>query len=156
MVYTMDSLSLLQTKLETFRKKGQKIVFTNGCFDLLHVGHVRYLQEAKKQGDILVVAVNTDASVQRLKGATRPIQNENDRAEILLALKAVDEVLTFSEDTPESVIKALRPDVLVKGGDWKIDQIVGSDFVMSYGGVVKSLNFVDGKSTTSLIEKSQK
>lgn len=141
--------------VERERQKKKKIVFTNGCFDLLHVGHIRYLQEAKNQGDFLVVALNTDASVQKLKGPTRPIQNENDRAEILAALACVDATFLFSEETPEKVIHAIHPDVLVKGGDWKINQIVGSDFVLSYGGQVKSLNFVDGKSTTSLIEKSK-
>lgn len=131
----------------------EKIVFTNGCFDLLHVGHVRYLQEAKAQGTILVVGVNSDASVQRLKGPTRPIQNENDRAEILAALAAVDYTVIFTEDTPENLIHKVRPHILVKGGDWKINQIVGADFVMSYGGEVRSLQFVEGRSTTKIIEK---
>jgi D-beta-D-heptose 7-phosphate kinase/D-beta-D-heptose 1-phosphate adenosyltransferase len=134
----------------------KKIVFTNGCFDLLHVGHVRYLQEARNLGDLLVVGINTDASVKRLKGPTRPIQNENDRAEILAALGCVDFTVLFEEDTPENLIKQVRPDVLVKGGDWKIEQIAGGDFVKSIGGQVFSLKFVEGKSTTSLIEKSQK
>jgi D-glycero-beta-D-manno-heptose 1-phosphate adenylyltransferase len=135
--------------------RSRKIVFTNGCFDLLHVGHVRYLQEAKAQGDLLVVGVNADASVKRLKGPTRPIQNENDRAEILAALGAVDYVIIFPEDTPAELIQNVRPDVLVKGGDWKPEQIVGSSFVQSYGGQVKSLQFVDGRSTTKIIEKSK-
>ena len=135
--------------------RSQKIVFTNGCFDLLHVGHVRYLQEAKAQGDLLVVGVNSDASVKRLKGPTRPIQNENDRAEILAALGAIDYVVIFTEDTPENLIHAVKPNVLVKGGDWKPEQIVGSSFVMSYGGEVKSLQFVEGRSTTKIIEKSK-
>ncbi len=153
-LYCKES-TLLQA-LPHHREQKQKIVFTNGCFDLLHVGHVRYLQQAKKQGDILVVALNTDASVQVLKGPTRPIQNENDRAEILAALGCVDYTILFDEQTPERVIHAIKPDVLVKGGDWKIDQIVGADFVQSYGGQVRSLQFVDGKSTTQIIEKSQK
>lgn len=135
--------------------EGKKIVFTNGCFDLLHIGHVRYLEEAKKLGDILMVGINTDASVKKLKGPTRPIQNENDRAEILASLKAVDHTVLFGEETPLQLIEAIAPDVLVKGGDWKIDQIVGSDFVLKHGGTVKSLSFVDGRSTTSLIEKSK-
>lgn len=137
------------------RTENKKIVFTNGCFDLLHIGHVTYLEEAKKLGDILIVGINTDASVQKLKGPTRPIQNENDRAEILAALKAVDHCILFSEDTPLNLIKSIKPDVLVKGGDWQIHQIVGSAFVLSYGGLVKSLHFVNGKSTTALIEKSK-
>ncbi|MGE0631290.1 MAG: D-glycero-beta-D-manno-heptose 1-phosphate adenylyltransferase [Pseudobdellovibrionaceae bacterium] len=146
--------SEIPSKLKDLRK-GKKVVFTNGCFDLLHVGHIRYLQEAKQQGDLLVVAVNSDRSVKQLKGPTRPIQTENDRAEILAALGCVDCVLIFDEETPEKMIHAVRPDILVKGGDWKIDQIVGGEFVQSYGGQVLSLSFVNGKSTTSLIEKSR-
>lgn len=137
-------------------RAGRKIVFTNGCFDLLHVGHVRYLQEARRLGDLLVVGVNSDASTKRLKGPTRPIQNENDRAEILAALACVDYTVVFEEDTPAELIRRVKPDILVKGGDWKIDQIVGGDFVQSYGGEVMSLQFVDGKSTTKLIEKAQR
>jgi D-beta-D-heptose 7-phosphate kinase/D-beta-D-heptose 1-phosphate adenosyltransferase len=147
--------SNISSQVEAYRKSNKKIVFTNGCFDLLHIGHVTYLEEAKKLGDILIVGINTDASVRVLKGPTRPIQNENDRSEILAALKAVDHTILFSEDTPLNLIKKIKPDVLVKGGDWKIEQIVGSDFVMSYGGTVKSLNFVNGKSTTAIIEKSK-
>ncbi len=147
--------SNLGVQVESYKKENKKIVFTNGCFDLLHIGHVTYLEEAKKLGDILIVGINTDASVRVLKGPTRPIQNENDRSAILAALKAVDHTILFSEDTPLSLIKKIKPDVLVKGGDWKIEQIVGSDFVMSYGGQVKSLNFVNGKSTTAIIEKSK-
>lgn len=147
--------SNLGAQVETYKKENKKIVFTNGCFDLLHIGHVTYLEEAKKLGDVLIVGINTDASVRVLKGPTRPIQNENDRSAILAALKAVDHTILFSEDTPLNLIKKIKPDVLVKGGDWKIEQIVGSDFVMSYGGQVKSLNFVNGKSTTAIIEKSK-
>jgi len=149
------SLSEVIETLKRERQKKSKIVFTNGCFDLLHVGHVRYLQEAKKLGNFLVVALNSDASVRKLKGPQRPIQNENDRAEILAALGCVDATILFSEDTPAEIIQKIRPDVLVKGGDWKIEQIVGADFVQSYGGTVQSLNFVDGKSTTRIIEKSR-
>jgi len=133
----------------------KKIVFTNGCFDLLHVGHIRYLQEAKSLGDVLVVGLNSDASVQKLKGPTRPVQSENDRAEILAALGAVDFTVLFTEDTPENLIRQIRPQILVKGGDWKIEQISGGAFVQSLGGQVMSLQFVDGKSTTALIKKSQ-
>ncbi len=132
-------------------KQKKKIVFTNGCFDLLHVGHVRYLQEAKKQGDILIVGINTDASVKRLKGPQRPLQTEQDRAEILSALECVDYVALFEEDTPLRLIQELQPQVLVKGGDWKPDQIIGSDVVLAAGGKVLSLNFIEGRSTTNII-----
>lgn len=155
MIHRDSNMTSLLKDLEASRAAGKKIVFTNGCFDLLHVGHVRYLEEAQRQGDLLVVGVNSDASVKRLKGPTRPIQNESDRAEILLALKSVHQVVVFTDDTPESIIKAIKPDVLVKGGDWKIEQIVGGDFVIKNGGQVRSLTFVDGKSTTKLIEKSK-
>ncbi len=142
--------------LAFLKSQNKKIVFTNGCFDLLHVGHVRYLQEAKKLGDVLVVGVNSDASVRVLKGPTRPVQVEADRAEILAALGAVDYTVIFNEETPLKLIETVKPDILVKGGDWKADQIVGSDFVIANGGKVMSLQFVDGKSTTKLIEKAQK
>ena len=147
--------SQLAEKLKSIRVN-KKIVFTNGCFDLLHIGHIRYLKEARSKGDFLVVALNSDASVRRLKGSTRPIQNELDRSEILAALEAVDATLIFEEDTPEAIIKFLKPDILVKGGDWKISQIVGGDFVQSYGGQVLSLVFIDGKSTTSIVSKIEK
>ncbi len=146
----------IEAALAPYRAQNKKIVFTNGVFDLLHVGHVRYLQEAQRLGDILFIGVNADASVKRLKGPTRPIQNESDRAEILAALKAVEFTVIFTEDTPENLIHLVRPDILVKGGDWKIETIVGAPFVMSYGGQVMSLQFVDGRSTTKIIEKSQK
>lgn len=146
----------IETALAPLRQQGKKIVFTNGVFDLLHVGHVRYLQEARSLGDALVIGVNSDASVKRLKGPTRPVQTESDRAEILAALGAVDFTVIFTDDTPATLIEKVRPDILVKGGDWKIDQIVGAPFVQSYGGQVMSLQFVDGKSTTKIIEKAQK
>lgn len=145
----------LEKAIADFKKSGKKIVFTNGCFDLLHIGHVRYLEQAKSLGDILIVGINTDASVRELKGPTRPIQNENDRAEILASLKSVDHTVLFGEQTPINLIKSVKPDILVKGGDWKKEQIVGWDFVESYGGEVKSLQFVDGKSTTNIIAKSK-
>lgn len=147
--------SQLDQTLSEYKKLNKKIVFTNGCFDLLHIGHVRYLEQAKAQGDILIVGINTDASVKKIKGPTRPIQNENDRAEILASLKAVDHTVLFNEDTPIDLIKHIKPDVLVKGGDWKVEQIVGWDFVQSYGGIVRSLQFVEGKSTTNIIAKSK-
>ncbi|HXH73974.1 MAG TPA: D-glycero-beta-D-manno-heptose 1-phosphate adenylyltransferase [Bacteriovoracaceae bacterium] len=135
--------------------KGKKIVFTNGCFDILHRGHVTYLSEARKLGDLLVVGLNSDASVKRLKGPERPINNESDRQYVLSQLKAVDFVEIFDEETPLTLIKKVKPKILVKGGDWKIDQIVGAKEVISEGGEVFSLNFVDGYSTTSLIHKIQ-
>jgi rfaE bifunctional protein nucleotidyltransferase chain/domain len=121
----------------------------------LHVGHIRYLQEARALGDLLVVGVNADASVRTLKGPTRPIQSESDRAEILAALEAVSFTVLFGEETPAELLEIVRPDVLVKGGDYTIDTIVGAKFVMSYGGSVKVLSFVDGKSTSSIVKKLQ-
>ena len=137
------------------KNKGKKIVFTNGCFDILHRGHVSYLAEARKLGDLLVIGLNSDASVKRLKGPERPINNENDRKFVISQLKSVDFVEIFTEDTPLNLILEVKPGVLVKGGDWKIDQIVGGKEVQSMGGQVFSLNFVDGYSTTNLIEKIQ-
>ena len=134
-------------------RQDKKVVFTNGCFDLLHIGHVRYLAEARAQGDILVVGLNSDSSVKRLKGEERPLQSEADRAEILASLVSVDFTTLFFEDTPENLIHKIRPDILVKGGDWPIDKIVGAQFVQSYGGDVRSLQFVHGRSTTLLVEK---
>ena len=135
------------------QRSAKKIVFTNGCFDLLHVGHVRYLQQARKLGDLLVVGINSDDSVRRLKGPTRPVQNERDRGEILSALGCVDYVCLFAEDTPLKLIELVRPNILAKGGDWPIEKIVGAEFVIASGGEVHSLSFVEGKSTTYLVEK---
>lgn len=137
-------------------RPGKKLVFTNGCFDILHVGHVRYLEEAKACGDLLVVALNTDRSVRQLKGPERPLQKQEDRAEILAALACVDYTFLFDEETPLKVIEALKPDVLVKGGDWEIASIVGSDFVLKSGGEVKSLQFIPDRSTTRVVEKIKK
>ena len=138
---------------EKIRNDNNKLVFTNGCFDILHRGHVTYLNEAKSLGDYLVVAVNSDESVKRLKGTDRPINNEQDRAFLLDNLKCVDYVIIFNEDTPYDTIKQIIPDYLVKGGDWKKEDIVGYDIVERNGGQVLSLNFVNDYSTTSLIEK---
>jgi len=134
-------------------RRQKKIVFTNGCFDILHLGHVRYLQEARSLGDLLVVGLNSDSSVKLLKDESRPIQCEEDRGEVLAALACVDYVVTFSEETPQRLIEAVKPDVLVKGGDWPMEKIVGADFVIKNGGEVKSLQFVKGRSTTSLLKK---
>jgi rfaE bifunctional protein nucleotidyltransferase chain/domain len=144
----MNNLKTFQ--LET---RDKKIVFTNGCFDILHRGHIAYLNEAKSLGDVLVIGLNSDSSVKDLKGETRPINGELDRKFVLENLKSVDYVFIFDEQTPLNLIKELTPDVLVKGGDWKIEQIVGSDYVLKNGGKVYSLNFVDGYSTTNIIEK---
>jgi rfaE bifunctional protein nucleotidyltransferase chain/domain len=130
-----------------------KLVFTNGCFDILHVGHIRYLAHARSLGDKLVVGINSDASVKRLKGESRPINMESNRMEMLLALKSVDEVVIFEEDTPLNLIQKVKPNILVKGGDWAPDTIVGSDFVLSNGGEVLSLPFHEGNSTTKIIDK---
>jgi len=131
----------------------KKKVFTNGCFDIVHPGHLHLLNEAKKMGDTLIVGVNSDSSVKRLKGNARPINNENDRKFFLENLKSVDKVIIFEEDTPLDLIKTINPDVLVKGGDWPVDKIVGSEFVISKGGEVISLVFKEGHSTTKIIDK---
>lgn len=141
--------------LDDFRKKieGKKLVFTNGCFDILHVGHKRYLEEAKKLGDLLVVGVNSDDSVKRLKGLDRPVNIERDRVEMLTALDCVDYVIVFEDDTPYDLIKLLKPDVLVKGGDYSPEEVVGKDIVELNGGEVVIIPLVEGKSTTAVIEK---
>lgn len=136
-----------------WRAGGERVVFTNGCFDLLHYGHVHYLAAARDCGHRLVVGVNADASVRRLKGLHRPIQDENTRLTVLAALACTDMVVLFTEDTPLSLIQALRPDVLVKGGDWQPQQIVGADFVLANGGEVRSLPFSQGFSTTNIEQK---
>lgn len=140
-------------QVKAWKDAGKKIVFTNGCFDLIHIGHVLYLEEAKSLGDILIVAANSDASVSKLKGPHRPIKDEYNRTHILAALASVDMVLVFEEDDPYNIIKQIKPDVLVKGGDWTTEQIIGSDIVLSYGGQVQSLQFVPGYSTTALEQK---
>lgn len=135
------------------RAEGRRLVFTNGCFDILHVGHVRYLSEARRLGDALLVAINSDASVRALKGAGRPILNESERAEILAALSSVDFVTVFEEQSPRALISQVLPDVLVKGGDYQLDEIHGREEVERAGGRVLSLPFVEGASTTSIIER---
>ena len=140
--------------LNEARRQGRRIVFTNGCFDLIHVGHTRYLQEAKTLGDLLVVGVNTDASVRHLnKASDRPIVPEAQRAEVLASLGCVDFVVLFAEPDPTNLIAALQPDVLVKGGDWSVNQIVGREIVEARGGVVKTIPLVPGLSTTALIQR---
>lgn len=135
------------------REKGLRVVFTNGCFDILHYGHIKYLEDAKKKGDILIVALNTDALVKRIKGNLRPVVPQQDRAKVIAALESVDFVVFFNEDTPLKTIKTLKPDILIKGGDWDTKKIVGFDVVTGYGGKVLTIPYIKGRSTTSLIQK---
>lgn len=144
---------MLAKILDERRARGEQIVFTNGCFDLLHVGHVKYLQAARKLGDLLVLGLNSDASIRRLKGEKRPLIGQEERAHILAALDCIDYVVVFDEDTPLDLISSLRPDILVKGGDYTPEGVVGKDLVESWGGRVELIQFVDGKSTTNIIEK---
>lgn len=146
------SLRTLTEKLKRARR-GKKIVFTNGCFDVLHAGHVRYLKKAKSFGDLLIVGLNSDLSVREIKGRGRPVLPEAERAEILVALEAVDYVVLFKDETPEKLIKKIVPDVLVKGADWKEKAIVGAEIVKKSGGRVARVRLVRGKSTTNIIEK---
>ncbi|MFC1624288.1 D-glycero-beta-D-manno-heptose 1-phosphate adenylyltransferase [Candidatus Omnitrophota bacterium] len=149
----IKTISELKKVLKNLRAEGRRVVFTNGCFDILHAGHVSYLERAKSLADILIVGLNSDTSVRRLKGSKKPLVKEIDRAKVLLALRAVDFVVIFSSLTPFNLIKAVKPDVLAKGGDWKVKDIVGGQFVRSYGGTVKSLPYVKGFSTKGLIRK---
>ena len=147
------SPAALQRRLAALRRQRKCVVFTNGCFDLIHPGHVRYLRAAKRLGDVLVVALNSDASVRRLKGPTRPLVPQRDRCEVMAALEMVDFVTVFDEDTPYQLIKRLQPDVLVKGGDWTPERIVGADLVTVRGGRVRALRFAKGYSTTRLVDR---
>lgn len=162
----MNKLEIIQSKiididhveplLAYWNLKNQKIVFTNGCFDILHRGHVEYLAQAASQGDVLVIGLNTDNSVSRIKGPTRPIQDEYARAILLASLSFVSTVVLFDEDTPYNLIRRVQPDVLVKGSDYKAEDIVGYDIVKAKGGEVVTIDFIDGYSTTSIIEKLKK
>jgi D-beta-D-heptose 7-phosphate kinase/D-beta-D-heptose 1-phosphate adenosyltransferase len=143
----------LLPELARHRSAGKRIVFTNGCFDLIHLGHVKYFQFAKRQGDLLVVAVNTDSSIRGLKGSKRPIINEHDRISVLEELESIDYLVRFEEETPIKLIHAIRPDVLVKGEDYKKEQVIGWDFVESYGGCVALAPLVDGRSTSAVIQR---
>lgn len=143
----------LPATLERWRETGDKIVFTNGCFDLLHYGHLHYLADARDLGDRLVIGLNSAASVRRLKGPNRPINDEITRTHLLAALEVVDAVVIFEEDTPLELIQLVQPEILVKGGDWKPEQIVGSDVVLALGGKVLSLPFIQGYSTTNIEQK---
>ena len=149
-VMTSQQLSFA---VQDAKEHGEKIVFTNGCFDIIHAGHVGYLTEAKKLGNRLIVAINNDASVRRIKGSGRPINPVERRMAVLGGLEAVDWVVNFSEDTPENLLKQIKPDVLVKGGDYEVDGVVGGDYVSSYGGEVRALEFLDNCSTSAIVEK---
>lgn len=139
--------------LEKIKSEKKTIVFTNGCFDILHPGHVYYLNHAKNMGDCLVVGLNTDASVKRIKGPKRPLVCEKDRARVLASLESVDYVVFFDDDTPQKLIEIVKPDILVKGGDYRKDEIVGADIVKAYGGKVATIDFLDGFSTTEMISR---
>ena len=152
----IKNLNKLKKIILALKARRKKIVFTNGCFDLLHYGHVKYLQDAKRKGDILVVGINSDSSVKRIKGKSRPVVNEKDRLRMVSALESVDYAVLFKEDTPLKTIKSIKPDVLVKGADWNKDNIVGSDIVFGYGGSVATIKFVKGYSTSNLIKQIAK
>ncbi len=159
----MSTLTTIKSKIVDFskikdlvsnwKKEGNSIVFTNGCFDVLHYGHVSYLAEASDLGDKMIIGLNSDSSVRRLKGETRPINGQHERAVLLSALQFVDAVVIFDEDTPENLINTIAPDFLVKGGDYTIDTIVGADFVMSYGGKVITIPLVENFSSTLIIKR---
>lgn len=142
-----------QKKVRAWQASGEKVVFSNGCFDILHAGHVKYLTEAKKLGDKLLIGLNSDASVRRLKGPNRPVCSEKDRAFVLSALRVVDAVTLFDEDTPEELIGIILPDILVKGADWEIERIAGAKTILSNGGIVLTLPLLEGRSTSGIIEK---
>ena len=143
----------IKSKFSRLKAESKKIIFTNGCFDIIHSGHISYLNKAKALGDVLIVGLNSDESVKRLKGKDRPIVNERDRAYVLANLKPVDYVVLFDEDTPCELIKEIKPDVLVKGADYELKSIAGSDIVEAAGGKTVLINFVKGKSTSEIIKK---
>lgn len=147
------SLQELLVARKRIKNEGKRVVFTNGCFDILHRGHVEYLRKAKALGDVLVVGVNTDSSVRRIKGPDRPVIDESDRAFVLAAFASVDYVCLFNEDTPYELIRALVPDVLVKGADWAIEKVVGRDIVEAAGGSVQTIEFLPDRSTTGILER---
>ncbi|MFD2513927.1 D-glycero-beta-D-manno-heptose 1-phosphate adenylyltransferase [Pontibacter locisalis] len=147
------ALPQLQEQLNEWRAQGQKIVFTNGCFDLLHLGHVDYLEKARQLGDKLVLGLNTDASISRIKGPSRPLQDEMSRARVMASLLYIDAVVLFNENTPLELIKMVQPDILVKGDDYSVEQIVGHEIVMAKGGEVKTVPLVKGYSTTNIVRK---
>ena len=150
------SMENAKIQIKKWQNNDEKVVFTNGCFDVLHAGHIKYLFKAKSLGNHLVIGLNTDSSVRILKGKNRPLQDEQDRALILAALEAVDLVILFDEDTPLEIITFLKPDILVKGSDYTIDNIVGAKEIVQWGGKVETIEFVNGKSTSLIIEKMGK
>ena len=163
MITTNTNLDILKRKILSreellrqiaiWRLKDYRIVFTNGCFDILHYGHIKYLQDAKLASDILVLGLNSDASVKRIKGHKRPANKQLDRSRVLAALSCVDYITVFNQDTPLKLIKLLRPDILIKGGDWETDKIIGAEFVKGYGGRVLTIPYLKGYSTTGLIAR---
>ncbi|MDQ3535380.1 MAG: D-glycero-beta-D-manno-heptose 1-phosphate adenylyltransferase [Bacteroidota bacterium] len=151
-IFNKDGLIL---QIQKWKDEKLEVVFTNGCFDIIHLGHIEYLEKAREKGDKLIVGVNSDSSVRRLKGTSRPIIEENSRVAVLASLMFVDAVIVFEEDTPLELIMALQPDILIKGNDYSLNNIVGADFVISQGGKVKTIELVPGFSTTSIVEKIQ-
>lgn len=145
------SVASLQTKIKAHKRAGKRIAFTNGCFDILHLGHVSYLEKAKGHDRVLIVGVNSDASVRRLKGAGRPVNGQSARAQVLAALSCVDYVTVFNKDTPLELIKRIKPDILIKGADWKDKPVAGADFVQKHGGRVQFIEFVKGYSTSNIL-----
>ena len=152
-MHKIVSKEKLKARLQKLRQEGKTIVFTNGCFDILHVGHVRYLREAKKLGDVLILALNSDTSVRAIKGEKRPLVPEDERADIMAALECIDFVVIFPETTPRELIEYLEPHILVKGGDWREEAIDGADFVKGTGGRVVTIPLTEGRSTTNIVEK---
>jgi rfaE bifunctional protein nucleotidyltransferase chain/domain len=150
------SINQLESTVKNWRNSGDKIVFTNGCFDLLHLGHIDYLAKASDLGNRLIIGLNTDSSVQRIKGPSRPVKDEKSRAHILAAMQFVDAVIFFDDETPINLISCVKPDVLVKGGDYTIEGIVGHEIVLENGGEVRTIEFVDGYSSSKLIDKITK
>ena len=155
-VHNLISRTKIAALAARLTRGGKRVVFTNGVFDILHRGHVEYLAKAKSFGDVLILGLNSDASVRRIKGSTRPLQRQSDRAVILLALESVDYVVIFGEDTPDKLIRQIKPDILVKGADYKISEIVGADFVRSHGGSVRRIRLTPGRSTSGLVGKVDK
>lgn len=151
-IFTLDGLL---KRIEFWRRLGDKIVFTNGCFDILHQGHIQLLAGCNQLGERTIIGLNADSSVKELKGPTRPVNDQQSRAVLLASTQLVDAVVFFYELTPENLIHAIKPDVLVKGGDWKKDEIIGAGFVESYGGKVQTIPYLNGYSTTAIIERSK-
>jgi rfaE bifunctional protein nucleotidyltransferase chain/domain len=156
LVNKITDLSSLQKQVQNWQGEGKKVVFTNGVFDLLHIGHITYLAKAAELGDKLIIGLNADLSVRRIKGESRPVNDQSSRAAILAALFFVDAIVVFEEDTPLNLISTLLPDILVKGADYSVENIVGATEVMANGGEVKTINFVEGYSSTSIIERIRK